>query len=148
MKKRRYHGHSGKRRLLAVMLAMAMLFGMSTISAYADEITGKMPVEQVDVDVGQTDGESDGMQAGDSGQQDAQPESETQENESAEPDSQDIMQPVEEAAESEQADERMAVVSYSGNTNDGTYNDAWTEQTWTDKKTTMRAALQWAVRLY
>ena len=66
MKKRRYHGHSGKRRLLAVMLAMAMLFGMSTISVYADEIAGKRPVDQVDVDVGATGMQPDvaGAQSG------------------------------------------------------------------------------------
>lgn len=66
VKKRRYHGHSGKRRLLAVMLAMAMLFGMSTISAYADEIAGKRPVDQVDVDVGATGMQPDvaGAQSG------------------------------------------------------------------------------------
>ncbi len=255
MKKRRYHGHSGKRRLLAVMLAMAMLFGMSTISAYADEVAGKMPVEQVDVDVGQTDGESGGMQSGDSEQQ-ADQESGMQENgrsetgsgESglSEANSQDAAQPAEDVTESEPADAeavdtesspllmslqrstaekvvpehhkyiryngndsytltldvkgayasesvrpkvdvlliidksgsmseeigslfnrqvkmkvlknvvsgtkglteailgtnstldaRMAVVSYSGNTEDGTYNDAWTEQTWTDNKATI-----------
>lgn len=34
-------------------------------------------------------------------------------------------------------DARMAVVSYSGNKSDGTYNDAWTEQAWTDSKATI-----------
>lgn len=219
MKKRRYHGHSGKRRLLAVMLAMAMLFGMSTISAYADEIAGKMPVEQVDVDVGQTDGESGGMQAGDS----EQPAEEITESEQADAESVDtesvplMMNLQQSAAEKvvpehhkyiryngndsytltldvkgayasesirpkvdvlliidksgsmdeeirngykrqskmtvlknvvsgtnglteailgtrSTLDARMAVVSYSGNKSDGTYNDAWTEQAWTGSK--------------
>ena len=260
MKKRRYHGHSRKRRLLAVMLAMAMLFGMSTISAYADEVAGKMPVEQVDVDVGQTDGGSGDMQSGGSEQQSDQLESETQGNGVSkagsggsgltEADLQDEVQPVEEVTESEPADPkpadvesspllmslqrstaekvvpehhkyiryngndsytltlnvkgayasesvrpkvdvlliidksgsmdeqirsgyywqskmtvltnvvsgtnglteailgtnstldaRMAVVSYSGNTDDGTYNDAWTEQTWTDNKATVDSSV-------
>ena len=219
VKKRRYHGHSGKRRLLAVMLAMAMLFGMSTISAYADEIAGKMPVEQVDVDVGQTDGESGGMQAGDS----EQPAEEITESEQADAESVDtesvplMMNLQQSAAEKvvpehhkyiryngndsytltldvkgayasesirpkvdvlliidksgsmdeeirngykrqskmtvlknvvsgtnglteailgtrSTLDARMAVVSYSGNKSDGTYNDAWTEQAWTGSK--------------
>ena len=34
-------------------------------------------------------------------------------------------------------DARMAVVSYSGNKSDGTYNDAWAEQVWTDSKATI-----------
>lgn len=69
VKKRSYHGHFGKRRLLAVMLAMTMLLGMSTISVYADELTEEKPVEQVDVDVGElseTDAEAD-MGAGGEG---------------------------------------------------------------------------------
>ena len=59
MKERRYHGQSRKRRLLAVMLVMAMLLGMSTISVYAGELTGDISMEQVDVDVGEAGTQKD-----------------------------------------------------------------------------------------
>ena len=59
MKKRRYHGQSRKSRLLAVMLVMAMLLGMSTISVYAGELTGDISMEQVDVDVGEAGTQKD-----------------------------------------------------------------------------------------
>lgn len=59
MKKRRYHGQSRKSRLLAVMLVMAMLLGMSTISVYAGEPTGDISMEQVDVDVGEAGTQKD-----------------------------------------------------------------------------------------
>ena len=59
VKKRRYHGQSRKKRLLAVMLVMAMLLGMSTISVYAGELTGDISMEQVDVDVGEAGTQKD-----------------------------------------------------------------------------------------
>lgn len=59
VKKRRYHGQSRKSRLLAVMLVMAMLLGMSTISVYAGELTGDISMEQVDVDVGEAGTQKD-----------------------------------------------------------------------------------------
>lgn len=238
MKKRRYHGQSRKRRLLAVILVMAMLLGMSTISVYAGELTGDISMEQVDVDVGEagtqrgttesTDQEkTDKVQEEMEPSEDNQPETEqTEESQTEESQTEDVTASplvmnlqqstvrkvvpehhkyiryngndsytltldVKGAYASESIrpkvdvlliidksgsmdeeirngykrqskmtvlknvvsgtnglteailgtrstlDARMAVVSYSGNKSDGTYNDAWAEQAWTDSKATI-----------
>ena len=233
MKKRRYHGQSRKSRLLAVMLVMAMLLGMSTISVYAGELTGDISMEQVDVDVGEAGTQKDttestAQEKTDKVQEemepfeDDQPETEQTEESQTEDvtasplmmnlqqstvrkvvpehhkyiryngnDSYTLTLDVKGAYDSESIrpkvdvlliidksgsmdeeirngykrqskmavlknvvsgtnglteailgtrstlDARMAVVSYSGNKSDGTYNDAWAEQVWTDSKATI-----------
>lgn len=233
MKKRRYHGQSRKSRLLAVMLVMAMLLGMSTISVYAGELTGDISMEQVDVDVGEAGTQkdttestaqekTDKVQEEMEPSEDDQPETEQTEESQTEDvtasplmmnlqqstvrkvvpehhkyiryngnDSYTLTLDVKGAYASESIrpkvdvlliidksgsmneeirngykrqskmtvlknvvsgtnglteailgtrstlDARMAVVSYSGNKSDGTYNDAWAEQVWTDSKATI-----------
>ena len=85
MKKRRYHGQSRKKRLLAVMLVMAMLLGMSTISVYAGELTGDISMEQVDVDVGEAGTQKDTAESADQEKTDkAQEEMESSEDDQPE----------------------------------------------------------------
>lgn len=238
MKERRYHGQSRKRRLLAVMLVMAMLLGMSTISVYAGELTGDISMEQVDVDVGEAGTQKDTTESTDQEktdkvQEEMEPsednqseteqteESQTEESQTEDVTASPLMMNLQQstvrkvvpehhkyiryngndsytltldvkgayASESirpkvdvlliidrsgsmdeeirngykwqskmtvlknvvsgtnglteailgtrSTLDARMAVVSYSGNKSDGTYNDAWAEQAWTDSKATI-----------
>ena len=233
MKKRRYHGQSRKSQLLAVMLVMAMLLGMSTISVYAGELTGDISMEQVDVDVGEAGTQKDTTESSaqektDKVQEemepseDDQPETEqTEESQTEDVTASPLMMNLQQSTvrkvvpehhkyiryngndsytltldvkgayasesirpkvdvlliidksgsmneeirngykrQSKMAvlknvvsgtnglteailgtrstlDARMAIVSYSGNKSDGTYNDAWAEQVWTDSKATI-----------
>lgn len=233
VKKRRYHGQSRKSRLLAVMLVMAMLLGMSTISVYAGELTGDISMEQVDVDVGEAGTQkdttestaqekTDKVQEEMEPSEDDQPETEqTEESQTEDVTASPLMMNLQQSTvrkvvpehhkyiryngndsytltldvkgayasesirpkvdvlliidksgsmneeirngykrQSKMAvlknvvsgtnglteailgtrstlDARMAVVSYSGNKSDGTYNDAWAEQVWTDSKATI-----------
>lgn len=233
VKKRRYHGQSRKSRLLAVMLVMAMLLGMSTISVYAGELTGDISMEQVDVDVGEAGTQkdttestaqekTDKVQEEMEPSEDDQPETEqTEESQTEDVTASPLMMNLQQSTvrkvvpehhkyiryngndsytltldvkgayasesirpkvdvlliidksgsmneeirngykrQSKMAvlknvvsgtnglteailgtrstlDARMAIVSYSGNKSDGTYNDAWTEQAWTDSKATI-----------
>lgn len=198
MRNRGYHGHSGKRRLLAVMLAMAMLFGMSTISVYADEDTGQIPEEQVDVDVGATENTEASpllMNLQQSTAEKVVPEHHkyiryngndsytltlnvkgAYDSESIKP-KVDVLLIIDKSGSMSEEirngyrwqskmtvlknvvsgtnglteailgtkstlDARMAVVSYSGDRDDGSYNDALTEQTWTDSKATIDSSVK------